>query len=202
MQAVVEVTGTNETRQIAVEQAANTYLDQTFPYLCRLGKGRRMPNGDWHFLVQHISPDLKRPETVALLHVDGQSHRVTPLTEEERQNAKDRILIAIAEARGELPLQDGFIPRLFACRKASIYLSEKVGFFFTPVDGIFIPLDGPVWQFSLQFRLPHSGNLGVLDTIDVDAQTGKVIPLPPQQITEIQRRANAIARYQTPATTS
>jgi hypothetical protein len=185
MQAVVELTDTHETGHVAVEQAAIAYVKQTFSYPCRLGKGRRMSNGDWHFLVQYISSDLKRPETIAKLHIDGRSHRVTPLAEEEQQKAKERILIAIAGARGELPLQDGYVPRLFACRRAGIYLDEHVGFFFTPVDGIFIPLDRPVWQFSLQFRLPHSGNLGLLDTIDVDAQTGNVIPLPPQQITDL-----------------
>ena len=197
MQAVIEAPSAGMVEQSIAEQAVNLYLSQTLGEAFRVGKGSPIPSGGWRFLVLFHSPELEHPRTSAVIHVDGQLGIVTPLTDEQRQEARRHALIALAEAQRQLPIQDGYIPRLFARRKANLYLSDNVGFFLTPIDGTFVPVDTPVWQFPIQFRLPRSGDLGVLGTIDVDAQTGEVVPLTTKQIIEIQRTRNAIARYQT-----
>lgn len=197
MQEIVESPIATVVDQVVAKQAINIYLSQTLGEAYKAGKGRQMPNGDWRFLVVFHSPELKRPWTSAVVHVDGQSGLVLPLTDEQCQEARERALIAVAESQGKLPSLGRYVPRVFARRRANLYLSDTVGFFLTPIDGTFVPLDPPVWQFPIQFRLPQSGDMGVLGTIDVDAKTGEVMSLTASQITEIQRRANAIARYQT-----
>lgn len=197
MQAVIEAPRVSVVDQAAVEQTVNGYLWQTLGESYKVGKGRQLSNDNWRFLILFYSSELRRPCTVATIYVDGLSGNVMPMTVAQRQAAQERALIALAEAQRKLPLLSGYVPRAFAQRQANLYLSDNIGFFFTPSDGTFVPVDTPVWQFPIQFRLPQSGDLGVLGTIDVDATTGTVMPLTAKQITEIQRRANAIARYQT-----
>lgn len=197
MQAVTAIQKNSEIDQVTAEESAIAYLEHVFSFPCQLGKSRRMTNGNWQFLVLCNIPHVQHLLTIATLQVDGKSGQVIPFTEREQQAASERILIAQARIQNQLPLQNDTIPQLFAHHQANIYLSQTVGFFFTAVEAVFIPVDGPVWQFLIEFRLPDSGNLGILGTLDVDATSGEVIPLSSQQITKIQRRANAIARYQT-----
>jgi hypothetical protein len=182
--------------QIAAASAVNHYVHQSLGTTFKAGKGRQLNNGDWHFLVLCHAPELKRPWTCAVVHVDGQNGNVTPLTTEQLQEVRERAAVAVADARGQQPIINGVVSRLFARRRANLYLNEVVGFFLTPTDGALIPLDPPVWQFPIQLHLPRSGDLGILGTIDVNAQTSDVVPLPAAQIAEIQRRANALARSQ------
>ncbi|MCB0064269.1 MAG: hypothetical protein KDE19_19230 [Caldilineaceae bacterium] len=201
MQAVAEIQKFNGDDQVAANSAA-TYLEQIFSLPCQLGKGHQMPDGNWRFLVLCNIPEIERLQTVATLQIDGDSGQVIPWTDAEQRDATERILIAQAKARNRLPLRDGYIPQLFACQQANFYLGKEVGLLFAAIDPVFVPIDDPVWQLSIMFRLPARGDLGVLGTVDVDAKTGAVCPLNPQQIQQIQRRANAIARYQTQSTTS
>lgn len=182
--------------QIAAASAVNHYVHQALGATFKAGKGRQLNNGDWHFLVLCHAPELKRPCTCTVIHVDGQNGNVTPLTTEQLQEARERSVLAIADAYDQHPIINGVVPRLLARRKANLYLSDVVGFFLTPTDGALIPLEPPIWQFPIQLHLPRSGNLGILGTIDVNAQTNDVVPLSAAQIAEIQRRANALARSQ------
>lgn len=161
------------------------------------GKGQQLSNGDWRFLVQFHSAELVRPLICATIQVDSRQQIAVPLIKRQIQEAKERTQLALREVRDEQPATDETFSLLAAKRVANRYLSDHVGFFFTATEGIFIPVTPPVWQFLIQFRLPQSGDIGIFGTLDVDAQTGAVIPLPPTQILTIQRRANAIARSQT-----
>lgn len=162
-----------------------------------VGKGQQLPNGDWRFLIQFHSAELTRPLICATIQVDSRQQMAVPLTKTQIQEAKERTQLALQEVRDEQPVIDETFSLLAAKRVANRYLSDHVGFFFTATEGIFIPVTPPVWQFLIQFRLPQSGALGIFGTLDVDAQSGVVIPLPQTQILTIQRRANAIARSQT-----
>ncbi len=162
-----------------------------------VGKGQQLPNGDWRFLIQFNSAELARPLICAAIQVDSRQQMVVRLTKTQIQEAQERTQLALGEARDEQPGTDKTFSLLAAKRVANRYLSDHVGFFFTATEGIFIPITPPVWQFLIQFRLPQSGDIGIFGTLDVNAQTGVVIPLPQTQILTIQRRANAIARSQT-----
>jgi len=86
-----------------------------------------------------------------------------------------------------------------ARRAANGYLSREVGIPFGAVAGVFVPLEPPIWQFAIEFHLPRLGQLGVMGTIDVNAETGEPLPLSRPDIEKIQDRADAIIRFQTPA---
>jgi hypothetical protein len=77
-----------------------------------------------------------------------------------------------------------------------------VSLFYSAMDGVLIPLARPIWQFSIQVRLPRLGVVGIMGTIDVDARTGEVIPLTNKQIKRIDERAHVIVQFRTQATTA
>ena len=87
-----------------------------------------------------------------------------------------------------------------ARRAANRYLSQVVGIPFGAVAGVFIPLATPIWQFAIEFHLPRLGRLGIMGTIDVNAETGEPISLAPTEIQKIQDRANVIAQFSTQKT--
>jgi hypothetical protein len=201
MQTVIETVSTSAgIDQVDAKQAINAYLQQVLGALYRAGDGQLKANGDWRFLILFHSSELKRPWATGTVVVDGQHGAVIPLTDEQLQEVREQALVAMAESHRELPLMDGYVPQVFARRKANEYLSHSVGFFLMPVDGILVLSTRPVWQFSIQFRLPRTGPLGILGSIDVNAQTGEVLPLTTEQIAAIQGQANALARSQTQPT--
>jgi hypothetical protein len=92
-----------------------------------------------------------------------------------------------------LPLNEqGYVLAEYARRQADRYLGMQVSLFYSATDEVFIPLARPLWQFSVQVRLPGLGVIGSMGAIDVDAQTGEVIPLTQPQIKRIRERADAI----------
>ncbi len=136
------------------------------------------------------------------LYVDAQSGEVIPLTEDAIRKLHERAAIAIAKAQGKVTVDArGYILAEHARRKTNGYLSREVSLFCGATDGLLIPLEQAIWQFAIRFKLPQHGELGILGTIDVDARSGEVIPLSPQQIEQMKVRANAIVEFQTqPAT--
>lgn len=89
------------------------------------------------------------------------------------------------------------ISALEARRVADKYLTLHVGIAFSTTEPVFVPLEQPVWQFTIRFRLPRLGTLAMMGTIDVEAETRKVCVLSKKRIQEIQKRANAIVEYST-----
>jgi hypothetical protein len=130
--------------------------------------------------------------------VDAQTGDVIPLTDEQVRIVHERAAIAEARTRGELPVDArGYILGEYARRKANGYLSMDISLFCSASDGVFIPLVPPVWQFAIRFGLPRFGELGILGTLDVDAQTGEPVPLTSEQIEHMRARADAIVEFRT-----
>lgn len=129
------------------------------------------------------------------VQVDGQTGEVVPLSEEQVQVVRERAIIAAARSRGELPVDEhGYVLSEYARRKANGYLSMDVSLFCSASDGVLIPMARPVWQFAIRFKLPRMGELGILGTLDVDAQTGEPIALTSKQIKHMRARADAMRR--------
>jgi len=59
----------------------------------------------------------------------------------------------------------------------------------------------PFWQSPACLHLPGLGEVATVGSVDVDALTGEIISPSPEQIVEMQNRANAIASRLAPATT-
>lgn len=87
-----------------------------------------------------------------------------------------------------------------ARRVANRYLSRYVGIPFGAVTGAFIPMATPIWQFAIELRLPRLGRLGIMGTIDVNAETSEPLPLTSTEIQRIQDRANVIVQFCTQTT--
>ena len=134
------------------------------------------------------------------IYVDSQTGEVIPLTNDEIRVVREKATIFAARKRGVLPLNEhGYVLAEYARRQADSYLGMQVSLFYSAADGVFVPLARPLWQFSIQVRLPRLGVLGILGTIDVDAQTGEVMQLTHKQIKRIRERADAIVEFRTQA---
>lgn len=146
----------------------------------------------WQFIVRC------RYGPLATIAVDAQSGQVITLTSDEIQAVHERWSIFLAREQGKVPLDDqGYVLAEYARRKADSYLGAEVSLFYSATHGVFIPLNYPIWQFAIQVRLPRLGLLGIMGTLDVDAQTGEVIPLTGQQIKQIRERADALVEFRT-----
>lgn len=82
---------------------------------------------------------------------------------------------------------------IVAKRRANVYLAMHVTMMTLPGTPSLVLCNRPVWRFPVYFNYPRLGEIGTLGSIEVDAQTGEVIQLTPEQIVTMQERANAIA---------
>jgi hypothetical protein len=162
-------------------------------------------NSSWEvvsgFLVAREQPKwrfiLRSPYgPLGYLWVDAATGVVVPLTDDEIRIVQERALIAEAESQERLPVNEqGYVPSEYARRRANGYLNEHLSLHYSAINGLFVPLCPPVWQFTIQFRLPRLGSF-ILGTLDVNAQTGEPIALPTDQLERIVERTNALSRHQ------
>lgn len=143
----------------------------------------------WRFFVRCAEGPLYP------IQVDSETGAVIPLTSDEIRVVREKAASLAAKKQGVLPLNEqGYVLAEYARRQADRYLGMQVSLFYSATDGVFIPLARPIWQFSIQVRLPGLGVIGSMGAIDVDAQAGEVIPLTQPQIKRIRERADAIRR--------
>jgi hypothetical protein len=132
------------------------------------------------------------------LYVEAQTGAVVSLTAEEIRVMHEQAAILAARKQGSLPVDaQGYVLGEYARRRANGYLSREVSLFYSATAGLFVPVARPLWQFSIEVRLPRLGVLGSMGTIDVDAQTGEVVPLTHKQIKRIRERADALVEFRT-----
>jgi hypothetical protein len=93
------------------------------------------------------------------------------------------------------------IPPTVAQQKANGFLAGYVTLMVSSGQPTLWLKERPVWRIPAVLKLPHLGEVGVVGTIDVDAQTGTIIPLTTEQITRMQEIADAIAAHFAPETT-
>jgi hypothetical protein len=149
----------------------------------------------WQFMIRCAHAPLDA------IDVDVQTGAVIPLTPEAIRAVREKAAIAEARQRGGLPVdRHGYVLAEYARRQADSYLGTEVSLFYSATEGTFVPLARPLWQFLIRVRLPRLGTLGLLGTLDVDAQTGEVIPLTNKQIKRIRERADALVEFRTQAT--
>lgn len=183
--------------QVDAQRAASAYvaahIDQTFEVVA----GERyhsQPLGRelWRFFIRCAHGPLGG------LKVDAQTGAVIALSVDQIRMVRERAVIAAAHSQQRLATDgQGYVLAEYARRKANGYLSMEVSLFCSASDEMFIPLTPPIWQFAIRFGLPSLGELGILGTLDVDAQTGEPVPLTNKQIKRIQERANAIVQFRT-----
>lgn len=177
--------------------AASIYVTDHIDASLNLGTGSRfyhkpLDKEIWQFLLCMEQTPLHP------IAVDAQTGTVLPLTDREIDKIQQRAVIARGVAGNQLPVDEhGYILAEYARRKTNGYLSREVSIFCGATDGVLIPIKQAIWQFAIRFRLPEHGEIGILGTIDMDACSGEIIPLLPQQIEQMKARANAIVEFQT-----
>ncbi len=150
----------------------------------------------WRFFVRG------KEGPVGIIYVNPETGRVLPWTTDEKRIIHEKAAILRTQKTGELPCdENAHILREYARRQATTYLSRQIGLQAVATNPLFLPLTPPVWQCSIELSLPKYGTVGIFGTIDVDANTGEVIPLSDNQIQQIWTRGNAALEFytQTPA---
>jgi hypothetical protein len=202
MQATLEVptVGTSTVSQSEAQRAASVYvtahIDPAFAAVSgEQYDSQRLGRAVWRFIIRCQHGPLDG------IQVDAQTGEVIPLSDEQVRIVRERAVIAEARARGELPVDEhGYVLSEYARRKANGYLSMDISLFCSASDGVFIPLERPIWQFAIRFGMPRFGELGLLGTLDVDAQTGEPVALTNKQIRQMRARADAIVEFRTQTT--
>lgn len=197
MQATLDIptTLTPPISQADAQRTANTYLLNTLgAEYCAVSGAYE--NGLWSFLIHCHQADVNQPCIVGRVSVAAHGTwgrgGVIPLTEEQIREVRECANWEAARVRGELARDEhGCVSRHQARRLARRWLDQHVAMKYDAGGGIFIPLDSPVWQFSINFNL-RDFRLEPLGVIDVDAQTGDVKPLSNDQIQTLRERVRAI----------
>ncbi len=87
-----------------------------------------------------------------------------------------------------------------ATRRANAYLGLEVGVLIAAGNPMLLVSERPLWRMTASIHLPHTGRIGDIGYIDVDAQSGAVVALTADQIATLQERATALARRFAPET--
>jgi hypothetical protein len=107
------------------------------------------------------------------------------------------LLLTIPSAQIEVPISpDG------ARRRANGYLVTDVSMTLHAVNPVLVLGERLVWRLFIQMRLRTLGDVAIVGTLDVDAQSGEVLSLTEQQIRAIQDQANALITHLTPTATA
>lgn len=89
-----------------------------------------------------------------------------------------------------------------ARRRANGYLGMNVAMSILAGEPALVPSNPPVWRMTANLHLPEFGFVATVGFIEIDAVTGKVLPLSFEQITTMQDRADVIAARLSPPTES
>jgi hypothetical protein len=107
------------------------------------------------------------------------------------------LLVTIPPTQLEVPISPDS-----ARRRANGYLVTDVSMTLHAVNPMLVIGERPVWRLFLHMRLRTLGDVATLGTLDIDAQSGEVLPFTAQQIRAIQDQANALIARFSPTTTA
>jgi hypothetical protein len=171
--------------QTNAQHAADTYLLTTVAPTLETTSPILMPGTQptWRMLVRLCQ--WEPMATVGTIDVDAQTGEVMPLTVEQVEDMRDRLKAHTGEAKG--------IVRPAAQMRANGYLSNYVSLFAKADRPVWVAGDPPVWRATAFLRLRGQGRVCELGTIDVDAQTGEVLPLSHQQLQVMRKHAQDAA---------
>jgi hypothetical protein len=82
-----------------------------------------------------------------------------------------------------------------AQRKANGYLAQYVTMMVMAGTPTLFLGQQPVWRVPAILSLPGLGEVSTIGTVDIDAETGEIIPLPNSQLSRMQEIAHALAAH-------
>ncbi len=89
-----------------------------------------------------------------------------------------------------------------ARRTANGFLAGHVAMMVSGGQPTLVVDQTPVWRVPAVLRLPSVGDVSTVGAVDIDAQTGALIPPAPDEITRMQELAHALAAHFASAATS
>lgn len=186
MQTTIDVpTNTHLVRQEDAQCTADAYLQGKVATGLETASPVLVPGSrpTWRMVVRlcHREPLA----TVGTLDVDAQTGCVIALTEEALEDMRDRHKEHIGEANG--------IVRPAAQMLANGYLADHVSLFAKADRPVWVAGDRPLWRATVFLRLRGQGRVCDLGRIEVDAQTGTVVPLTNQQLQTMRKCAHDAA---------
>ena len=98
--------------------------------------------------------------------------------------------------------QDIAVSPTMAQRQANGYLAQYVTMMVMAGTPTLFLSQQPVWRVPAVLSLPGLGEVSTIGTVDVDAETGKIIPLPETQLSRMQEIAHALAAHFAPQATT
>jgi hypothetical protein len=198
MQAVLDISSTTTTTvsQADAQQVACAYVAAHFDPAFEVVDGERyyskpLEREIWRFFLRNGQGP------VGALRVDSQTGEVIRLTDDEIRLIYEKAAILAARKQGRLPIDaQGYVLGEYARRRAERYLGDHIAMFFNAADPVFVPGDPPRWQVTIVFKRYHLGPF-TLGVMDVDAHTGKPLPLSKLQLKRIRERAHALVAFHT-----
>lgn len=86
-----------------------------------------------------------------------------------------------------------------ARRRASGYFAGYVTMMVLAGEPVLVMSHEPTWRVPAVLHLPGLGPVSTIGTLDINAQTGEIIPLTAEQIVIMRERANEFALRLTPS---
>jgi hypothetical protein len=187
MSTSVDVSSTSPptVSQVVAQRSADTYLLTQVAATLETTSPILIPGACaiWRMLVRlgHQEPSV----TVGTIDVDAHTGAAVPLTAEQVEDMRDRLKEHLGEASGIL--------RPTAQILANGYLADQVSLFAKADRPVWVAGARPVWRATVFLRLRGQGRVCDLGTLDVDAQTGAVVPLTKPQLQAMRKRAHDAA---------
>jgi hypothetical protein len=184
---------TAEMTEVQARTAVDHYLATGLGPAYKAGRAQLRDDGRWSFVVLCQREDMWRTPAVGFIYLDARTGQVEALSDDRLREMCEAGAVQAAQARNELARdEDGYILRQHARIKANVWISDRVGLKVRAAGGTFVPLEPPVWRFSIWYH-----TFGPLTVIDVDAKTGEIEPLTALQLQAIREDVRALKRLQT-----
>jgi len=175
--------------------AADQYLSTVLGSEYSAGQSSTRENGYWQFAVLCKRSDMPRVPTVGFLTVDATTGQVDELSADQLREMRESGAVQAAhEGHGALARDgEGRILRRQARIKAQAWASNHIGMKVGVIGGDLVAGNPPRWRFPI---VCHLNNLVLepLDTVDVDAHTGWVMPLSDSRIQAVREDISAAIR--------
>jgi hypothetical protein len=152
--------------------------------------------GVWSFFIEQRFSDLDAPVTAGRISVNAQTGTVIPLSDDRIRDTQQCALVRAEHQRGHRMARgaDGLVLPYQAKVKVNSYVSDTVAFF-AGAKGhpLFVSGRPPIWRVETALHLPGYGTVSNLGTVDVNAISGKVVPLTDAEIKARQEKAHHAA---------
>lgn len=163
------------TKELTIEDAgtiASEYISKTFDESFFPTLGKKIDEG-WYFTIKCHREDMSRTPAVGGLIISPFGE-VQELSEDRIRDTREAAETQAAQHRKELARdENGYVLRYHARIKATFWLANNIDYKVGAKGGFFIPIDSPIWRFSVYDNVIESDDVQ-LGVIDVDAVTGEV----------------------------